>query len=160
MRREMPADFFAFRSPEGNVPPTSPTARKTGGVQDVEWLPDGSEASLRAALALCAPDLAGLPLRISPHARHPDPLWWSASAVIDDRVVVKYAWSEVRAERLWREGVLLERLRACEPMLRVPEPVLVSRAPALVITRYAPGIALSWEWAGTLAPAEVARVGS
>ena len=129
-------------------------------MQGVECLPDESEASLRSALAVRAPNLAGLPLRISPHARDPDPLWWSSSAVIDERYVAKYAWSDIRAERLWREGVLIERLHAREPALPIPEVVIVSPAPALVITRFAAGTPLSWEWAGTFSPAETSRVGA
>lgn len=52
-------------------------------------------------------------------------MWWSSSAVVDHRFVVKFAWSEIRAERLWREGVVLERLRKQEPLLALPELVVL-----------------------------------
>ena len=74
--------------------------------------------------------------------------------MVDDRFVVKFAWSEIRAERLWREGVVLERLRSLEPLLPVPELVVVSREPALVVTRRVAGEPLSWEWASSLGDRE------
>jgi hypothetical protein len=83
------------------------------------WLEDGSEASVRSALALAAPELAGLPLRMNPVLISSNPLWWSSSAVIDEAHVVKFAWSEARAVRLWREGVILRRLRAEAPSLAI-----------------------------------------
>ena len=52
-----------------------------------------------------------MPIRINPRYVQSNPLYWSASAIVDDAFVVKYAWSEVRATRLWREGELLRRLR-------------------------------------------------
>jgi hypothetical protein len=87
----------------------------------VGWLEDGTEQSLRAAMARCAPGLAGLPIRINARHAQSNPLWWSSSAVVDDRFFVKFAWSEARAIRLWREGIVLERLRTLEPSLPIPE---------------------------------------
>ncbi len=104
-------------------------------VMSVGWLQDGTEESLRAAMASCAPQLADLPIRISARHAQSNPLYWSSSAVLDERFVVKFAWSEVRATRLWREGIVLERLRALERALPVPELVVLSRDPALVVTR-------------------------
>lgn len=101
----------------------------------VGWLADASEDELRSALVACAPDLAGLPMRIKLRDASSDPLWWSSSAVIDEAVVVKFAWSEVRAVRLWREGVILERLRRADPTLPLPEVVVLAEQPALVATR-------------------------
>jgi len=93
-------------------------------------------------------------MRINP--RHPssNPLYWSASAVIGDAFVVKYAWSEVRATRLWREGVVLRRLRDLDVSLALPDVVALSREPALLVTRLVPGEPLSWEWVRTLSSAE------
>lgn len=124
----------------------------------VGWLPDGSEESLRSAMGVCAPELANLPIRINP--RHPasNPLWWSSSAVVDDRFVAKFAWSEIRAVRLWREGVMLERLRTQEPQLALPELVVLSREPALVVTRRVEGVPLSWEWASSVGESEETTV--
>jgi aminoglycoside phosphotransferase (APT) family kinase protein len=125
----------------------------------VGWLPNGTEEALRAAMAVCAPQLAGLPLRINLTHVQSNPLWWSTSAVVDERFVVKFAWSEVRATRLWREGVVLERLRTLEPSLQLPEPVVVNRDPALVVTRLVVGVPLSWEWASSLSAGETIEVG-
>ncbi len=125
----------------------------------VGWLRDGSEESLRSALALVVPELAARPLRIKP--RHPssNQLWWSASAVIDECFVVKYAWSRLRAMRLWREGVLLQRLCTHDPSLAIPELVAVSAEPALVVTRLVAGAPLSWEWASSLTRSGIDQVG-
>lgn len=124
----------------------------------VGWLEDGREASLRSAMAACVPELAGLPIRMNPWHAASDPLWWSSSAVVDDRLIVKFAWSEVRAVRLWREGTVLERLRACEPSLALPEVVALSRAPALLVTRRLEGEPLSWDWASNLGAEEMHEV--
>ncbi len=70
----------------------------------VGWLEDETEASLRSALSVAVPELAGLPLRMNPVLMSSNPLWWSSSAVIDESFVVKFAWSDVRASRVWREG--------------------------------------------------------
>jgi hypothetical protein len=51
-------------------------------------------------MAACAPQLSNLPIRINVRHAQSNPLWWSASAVLDKRFVVKFAWSEVRATRL------------------------------------------------------------
>lgn len=50
--------------------------------------------------------------------------------MVDDRFVVKFAWSEVRAIRLWREGIVLDRLRTREPSLPLPELVVLSMDPS------------------------------
>jgi aminoglycoside phosphotransferase (APT) family kinase protein len=124
----------------------------------VGWLRDGSEEALRAALAVCAPTLANLPIRINIRHAQSNPLWWSTSAVVDERFVVKFAWSEIRATRLWREGVVLERLRTLEPSLQLPDLVVLSRDPALVVTRLVEGVPLSWEWASGLSTSETSEV--
>lgn len=113
---------------------------------------------MRSALEGLAPDLAHLPITQNERFPQSNPLYWSASAVIDRRFVVKYAWSEVRAWRLWREGVLLQRLRALDETLAVPEVAVVSRRPALVITHLVEGAPLSWEWASALSDEDNERV--
>jgi len=122
----------------------------------VGWLKDGSEQSLRAAIATCAPLLVDLPIRINARHAQSNPLYWSSSAVLDERFVVKFAWSEVRAVRLWREGKVLERLGVLEPPMPTPELVVLSRDPALVVTRRVAGDPLSWEWASDLSAQETA----
>ena len=116
----------------------------------VGWLDDGTEQSLRAALAVCAPRVANLPIRINTWHAQSNPPWWSSSAIIDERFVVKFAWSEARATRLWREGMVLKRLSSFEPALPIPELVVLSRDPALVVTRRIAGVPLSWEWASAM----------
>lgn len=125
----------------------------------VSWLADASEGELRSALVACAPDLAGLPMRIKPRVASSDPLWWASSAVVDEAVVVKFAWSEARAVRLWREGVILERLGRADPPLPLPEVVVVAEQPALVATRIVRGVPLGGEWAWELAGADADCVG-
>jgi aminoglycoside phosphotransferase (APT) family kinase protein len=92
--------------------------------------------------------------------RHPQSnrRYWSSSAVVGGRFVVKFAWSEVRAVSLWREGVILRRLAADCPSLPVPEPVVLHRAPALLATRLVAGVPLQWEWARSLSGAGTAGV--
>ena len=97
-------------------------------------------------------------MTISPRFPQSNPLYWSASAVLDGGFVVKYAWSEVRAVRLWREGVILQRLRALDSALPVPEVVAVTTEPALLVTRRVAGDPLSWEWASALSPSETEQV--
>ena len=109
-------------------------------------------------MEVCAPELADLPIRINPRHAASNPLWWSSSAVVDDRFVVKFAWSEIRAVRLWREGVVLQRLRKQEPLLALPELVVLSREPAMVVTRRVEGEPLSWEWASSLGDRETTEV--
>lgn len=124
----------------------------------VSWLEDGTEQSLRAAMITCAPQLADLAIRINARHAQSNPRWWSSSAVVDERFVVKFAWSEVRAIRLWREGMVLERLEAVEPSLPTPEVVVLSEDPVLLVTRRVAGGPLSWEWASGMSPREVTHV--
>jgi aminoglycoside phosphotransferase (APT) family kinase protein len=126
----------------------------------IGWLSDASEGTLRAALASAIPRLAGLPIRINPRHAQSNPTYWSASAVIDDAFVVKYSWSEVRATRLWREGVVLRRLRERDVTLALPELVALTRDPALLVTRLVAGEPLSWEWASGLSGSDIQQVGA
>ena len=105
-----------------------------------------------------APQLADLPIRINARHAQSNPLWWSSSAVVDERFIAKFAWSEIRAIRLWREGKLLERLGALEPLLLAPEVVVLSEDPVLLVTRRVAGGPLSWEWASGMSPREMTHV--
>ena len=130
-----------------------------GGPTSLTWLPDATEGSLRWALGAAAPALASLPLAMNPFLPSSNPLWWSATAVVDESLVVKFAWSEARAARLWREGAILERLTRLEPALPLPEVVVVSTHPVLVATRLIPGVPLGGQWAWDLAGPEAVEVG-
>jgi aminoglycoside phosphotransferase (APT) family kinase protein len=128
-------------------------------VTSVGWLEDPTEASLRTALSVAVPRLAGLPLRINPALMSSNPLWWSSTAVIDEAFVVKFAWSEQRALRLWREGVILQRLRTMVPPLAIPHVVALSAQPALVVTRMVAGAPLDGDWVWDLSGARAERIG-
>ncbi len=127
-------------------------------VTPVGWLADSSEGALRAALDTVVPELAGSPIKVNPGYRQSNPLYWSASAVIDDRFIVKYAWSEVRATRVWREGELLRRLRGRGVPPSLPELVALSRDPALLVTALVDGEPLSWDWASALRQPDIEKV--
>lgn len=126
----------------------------------VAWLPDPTERSVRDALARIAPNLAGRPMVVTPKAKQPNPLYWSGSAIVDEAFIVKFAWAEVPATRVWREGVVLQRLAAADPGLPIPCVVQVSQQPALTITEMVAGDPLSWEWANERDTVEAQRVGS
>jgi aminoglycoside phosphotransferase (APT) family kinase protein len=96
---------------------------------------------------------------VTPKAEQPNPLYWSGSAVVDGAFVVKFAWAEAPAIRVWREGVLLQRLAATDPHLAIPKVVHVSRRPAVAITEVVGGDPLTWEWASERGAAEVLRLG-
>lgn len=125
----------------------------------VGWLDGATEEALRSALRTVAPELASLPLRMKLRPPSLNPLWWSSSAVVDGSFVVKFAWSEARAVRLWREGVVLDRLRRMDPSLPVPDVVALSKRPALVVTRMVTGVPLGGEWAWSLAGPDAEQVG-
>ena len=128
-------------------------------MSSIGWLADSSEGALRAALATAVPELAKMPIRINPRYVQSNPLYWSASAIVDDAFVVKYAWSEVRATRLWREGELLRRLRQRDGSVALPEVVALTRDPALLVTRLVDGEPMSWEWASALSDPDTEQVG-
>jgi aminoglycoside phosphotransferase (APT) family kinase protein len=123
------------------------------------WTSDPGESELRGALAHVDPELASLPMRINPRPMSDlEPIYRSASAWIGDRFVVKYAWSEIRAERLMREVVLLDRMRARPASLPVPEVVVASEDPAFFMTAAAAGAPLSWEVASSLSAVGLSEV--
>ena len=107
------------------------------------WLAECSEAEVRRALGAAMPGLAVEQLGIRPRIPQPNPLYWSASATVDDRLVVKFAWSHVRAVRLHREGLLLGRLAARAPALRLPALVALHADPVVLVTEQLAGEPLS-----------------
>lgn len=124
------------------------------------WLPDSTEKSVRDALARVAPDLVLRRMVVTPKAQQPNSLYWSGSAIVDGRFAVKFAWAEAPAIRVWREGVLLQRLAATDPHLAIPRVTHVSLRPAVAITEVVDGGPLSWEWASERSPAETQRLGT
>lgn len=108
------------------------------------WLNDGSEDEVRRAIEVAMPGLRVESLRIRPRHVASNQLWWSSNALVNGAFVVKYAWSQVRAARLHREGVLLQRLKALAPGLRVPRVIALHDNPVTVVTQYLTGDPLSW----------------
>jgi len=103
----------------------------------VRWLEDGSAEAVAEALGKVG--LGGHPVVVRESVGD-DPMWWSASAVVGGRYVVKFAWSQPAALRLAHEIAVLAALR---PAVRcLPEVVASSTDPVLLVTRLVPGEAL------------------
>ncbi|GAA0947593.1 hypothetical protein GCM10009554_44450 [Kribbella koreensis] len=102
----------------------------------MRWLE--SPAALAEALKELAPALAAYPIVVRESRDEDDPVWWSASAVVGERYVAKYAWSEPAALRLAHEIAMLDAL----PIPHLPEVVASSTDPVLLVTRVVPGRAL------------------
>jgi Ser/Thr protein kinase RdoA (MazF antagonist) len=120
----------------------------------VRWLAEGSVAALAGALREVAPELAGYPIVIPGKVGQEDPQWWSATALVGGEFVAKFAWSRPAALRVRHEiGVLTALTRsptvaqpsalarsAAVPYL--PEVVVSSADPLLLVTRRVPGAPL------------------
>lgn len=126
----------------------------------VGWLNESSESEIRRALATAMPELREPRLEIRRRPVTSNPLYWSESATIDGRFVMKFAWSEPRAVRLRRERLLLERLGSHVPGLRVPRLVAYSDDPVVMVTALIGGEPLSFEAAGALSGDRLDRVGT
>jgi hypothetical protein len=105
----------------------------------MRWLAGCSPTILVEALRVVAPQLGGRSIEIRTRTVEDDPLWWSATAVIDGQFVAKFAWSRPAALRLAHEIAVLTAL-AGEPFL--PEVVASSTDPLLLVTRRVPGASL------------------
>jgi aminoglycoside phosphotransferase (APT) family kinase protein len=109
-------------------------------MSDVRWLPDCSPAAIDEALRVAAPGLAGSPIVVPRLVGKDDPVWWSSSAVVADQFVVKFAWSQSAALRVAREARALTALGRHEPEVPfLPEIVVSSTDPVLLVTRLVPG---------------------
>lgn len=102
-----------------------------------------SPVELRGALHRVLPELADESLALHPGVGRVDPVWHSGSAVIGGAFVAKFAWSQVAAGRVHREGRVLLALRSAAPALRLPEVVAVGTDPVLIVTRLVPGAPLT-----------------
>ncbi|AEW95085.1 hypothetical protein SCATT_27140 [Streptantibioticus cattleyicolor NRRL 8057 = DSM 46488] len=71
-----------------------------------------------------------------------DPLWHKASAIVGEQFVVKFAWSRPAALRLAREIAVLDALSRASAVPFLPEVVVGSTDPLLLITRLVPGASL------------------
>jgi hypothetical protein len=88
---------------------------------DLTWLDEPTVGALRAALRMVAPDLAEA--AIVPRGLEPsdDPQYCAASAVVDGRFVVRFAWAGPAALRICHQAQILDALRTATPRLPLPE---------------------------------------
>jgi aminoglycoside phosphotransferase (APT) family kinase protein len=130
---------------------------ETGGVGD-RWTSQPDELELRRALTRVAPDLGAMPMRVNSSVAQANRFFWGGSAWLGDRYVMKYAWSDERADRVCREALLLARLQRLTPDLPVPRVVQVSEAPAFFVSDAVAGGPLTWELASALDVQGLGRV--
>ncbi|TDV56100.1 phosphotransferase family protein [Actinophytocola oryzae] len=104
------------------------------------WLDEPTVDALRDALRAVAPDLAEA--TIVPRGLEPndDPEWCAATAVVDDRFVVKFAWARPAALRICDQTRVLDALTTVAPRLPLPEVVTFSRRPAMLVMRRVPAM--------------------
>lgn len=114
----------------------------------MRWLAECSAEVLGAALRVVTPELSGCAVTI-PGVTQEDPLWHSSTAFVGEQFIAKFAWSRPAALRLAREiGVLTVLAR--EPAVPfLPEVVVGSMDPLLLVTRRVPGASL-FEVAGSI----------
>lgn len=110
-------------------------ASHTAGVE-LGWLGGPTLEALRAGLRTVAPGLAEA--TIVPRGLEPsdDPQYCKASAVVDGRFVVKFAWACPTALRICHQAQILDALRTAAPRLPLPEVTAVSRDPAMLVLRW------------------------
>jgi aminoglycoside phosphotransferase (APT) family kinase protein len=128
------------------------TAASVRGV--VTWLRDRSEQSVRDALRVVAPQLAEG--RLVLHDGWVDtgnPMWSRSTAFVDDRWVVKFAWTEVAAAKLVREGAVIEALGAVPGGPPVAPLAARSSEPAMFVAPLQAGRPLGFEHTANLDPA-------
>lgn len=125
----------------------------------LSWLPDGSERSLRSALGIVAPELPSPSIVTLGRVEESDPMWSSSSALVDGTFIVKYAWGEPAALRLYREVCVLDALRAFASELLLPPVAFSSTDPLLLATRKVDGQPLAYDFAHSLDAGGVERVG-
>lgn len=125
---------------------------------DFTWLADGTEPTVRAAIAAVAPALAGEPVDLAPRVETSDPRWACSSALVGGSVFVKFAWAEPAALRRYREVRLLDAL-AASPIPLLPAVVVSSTSPVLLGTRKVDGGPLTFEITRALDDRQTRRVG-
>jgi aminoglycoside phosphotransferase (APT) family kinase protein len=122
------------------------------------WILDRSLPSIRSGLAQVAPSLADRKIVLHERPLTSDPRYFQSSAVIDGAFVVKFAWSEVPAQRVIHEGEVLQALIASTPTLPIPRLEAYSTNPAMLITRLAEGVPLTVDAASALRSSERTRL--
>ena len=111
----------------------------------MRWLADPMPSSVRDAVAAAVPRLAGARIELAPDISTSDPDWSSSTAVVDGSFVVKFAWSEPGARRVWREAQVLRSLARVVPDLPVPRLAGVSEDPVAFVTHRVVGAPLTFE---------------
>lgn len=124
----------------------------------ITCLAERSENEVRRALTAAWPDLSIESLELAPYHWQTNPLWWSSSAVVNGALVAKFAWSQLRAERLYREGVVLQRLAVAAPSLPLPTVAALSSDPVVLVTQRVEGEPLPWQTADGLPGERMAYV--
>ena len=127
---------------------------------ELRWLDQRSVGSVRRALRRRAPDLSGCSITLQPWIEQSDPRWSAGTALVDGRFVAKFAWSKLAAERLWYEARILHSLATRSADLRLPEVVVASDDPVLVITRLVAGAPLTYELVGQADQPRLDKIGS
>ena len=107
----------------------------------MKWLAGYSAEALGEVLRVVMPELSGCSITI-PGQPQEDPVWHSSTAFVGEQFIAKFAWSRPAALQLANEiGVLAALAR--EPAVPfLPEVVVGSMDPLLLVTRRVPGTSL------------------
>jgi aminoglycoside phosphotransferase (APT) family kinase protein len=123
------------------------------------WLAERSIPAVREALAEVCPDLAALPIALHDSwVETGNPLWARSSAFMDNKWVVKFAWTEDAAAKLERE---IQTLRALATSTH-PPPVRRVHAwswdPVLLVSPFVPGTPLTGQTIEQYSPTQKQRL--
>ncbi|HEX3784311.1 MAG TPA: aminoglycoside phosphotransferase family protein [Pseudonocardiaceae bacterium] len=113
-----------------------------GRIGPVRWLAECSVEALTEALRGVAPELAAHRIVLPELVGRVDPLWRSSSASLGEEFVAKFAWSELAARRLAHEVGVLGALGGNSEVPFLPEVVVGSVDPVLLVTRRVRGRSL------------------
>jgi aminoglycoside phosphotransferase (APT) family kinase protein len=89
------------------------------------------------------PELAHAPIAVASGISTSNPEWSSATAIVDDRFVVKFAWSKPAAKRVHREAGVLKTLAQFCPDLPIPRLAGATHDPVAFVTHLVPGVPLA-----------------
>jgi hypothetical protein len=111
-------------------------------ISGMRWLADGSPATLGQALRVVAPQLSRYPVVMPKLVGRDDPLWHASSAVLGEQFVAKFAWSRPAALRIAHEIGVLTALAREPDVPFLPEVVVSSTDPLLLVTKRVAGATL------------------
>jgi aminoglycoside phosphotransferase (APT) family kinase protein len=115
----------------------------------LSWFEGRSVAAVKEALLRRAPELSNEDIELRPWIEQKNSKWYYASAVVAGRCFIKFAWSQPAAEKVWHEACTLEALSSSVG-LRVPQVVIASDDPALLVTEWIDGDPLTIELVGAM----------